>query len=76
MITMPAAMASMPTGLSVEAIGQEIERGLRLIVESLGTDRSVLYEFSPDGKSMVPRFLDGVTAWWPTCGSLLQGSGL
>jgi transcriptional regulator with GAF, ATPase, and Fis domain len=37
------------TGLPVEQIDEEIERGLRLLVEFLGTDRSTLSEFSPDG---------------------------
>ena len=37
------------TGLPIERIGEEIERGLRLIVELLGADRSTLFEFSPDG---------------------------
>jgi len=37
------------TGLPVERIDEEIERGLRLLVDFLGTDRSTLSEFSPDG---------------------------
>jgi transcriptional regulator with GAF, ATPase, and Fis domain len=37
------------TGLPVEQIDREIERGLCLLVEFLGTDRSTLSEFSPDG---------------------------
>jgi transcriptional regulator with GAF, ATPase, and Fis domain len=37
------------TGLPVEEIDGEIERGLRLLVEFLDTDRSTLSEFSPDG---------------------------
>src|SRR5947199_2397913 len=39
------------TGLPVEQIDEEIERGLRLLVEFLDTDRSTLSEFSPDGTS-------------------------
>jgi len=42
------------TGLPVERVGEEIERGLRLMVELLGTDRSTLFEFSPDGKTLTP----------------------
>jgi transcriptional regulator with GAF, ATPase, and Fis domain len=38
------------TGLPVDQVDEEIERGLRLLVEFLGTDRSTLSEFSPDGK--------------------------
>jgi len=38
------------TGLPVDHIDEEIERGLRLLVDFLGTDRSTLSEFSPDGK--------------------------
>jgi len=37
------------TGLSVNRIDEEIQRGLRLLVEFLGTDRSTLSEFSADG---------------------------
>jgi formate hydrogenlyase transcriptional activator len=37
------------TGLPVERIDDEIERGLRLLVEFLDTDRGTLSEFSPDG---------------------------
>ena len=37
------------TGLPVDQVDEEIERGLRLLVEFLGTDRSTLSEFSPDG---------------------------
>jgi formate hydrogenlyase transcriptional activator len=37
------------TGLPVDQIDEEIERGLRLLVEFLGTDRSTLSKFSPDG---------------------------
>jgi GAF domain-containing protein len=39
------------TGLPIERIDEEIERGLRLLVEFLDTDRSTLSEFSPDGTS-------------------------
>jgi transcriptional regulator with GAF, ATPase, and Fis domain len=46
------------TGLPVDQIDEEIERGLRLLVEFLGTDRSTLSEFSPDGKGFAH-----VAAW-------------
>jgi len=46
------------TGLPVEQIDEEIERGLRLLVEFLDTDRSILSEFSPDGTSFTH-----VAAW-------------
>jgi len=39
------------TGPPVEQIDAEIERGLRLLVEFLDTDRSTLSEFSPDATS-------------------------
>src|SRR6266481_9140548 len=42
------------TGLLLERVGEEVERGLRLIVEFLSTDRSTLFEFSPDGKTFTP----------------------
>ena len=37
------------TGMAAEAINSEIERALHMLVEFLGTDRSTLFEFSPDG---------------------------
>src|SRR5258705_13191737 len=37
------------TGLPLDRIDEEIQRGLRLLVEFLGTDRSTLSEFSADG---------------------------
>ena len=37
------------TRLPVERVHEEIERGLRQLVEFLDTDRSTLFEFSPDG---------------------------
>ena len=37
------------TGLAVDRIDEEIQRGLRLLVEFLETDRSTLSEFSADG---------------------------
>src|SRR6266478_7065812 len=46
------------TGLPVDQIDEEIERGLRLLVEFLGTDRSTLSEFSPDGTAFTH-----VAAW-------------
>jgi transcriptional regulator with GAF, ATPase, and Fis domain len=46
------------TGLPVDQIDGEIERGLRLLVEFLDTDRSTLSEFSPDGKGFAH-----VAAW-------------
>src|SRR5712691_1398480 len=46
------------TGLPVDQIDDEIERGLRLLVEFLGTDRSTLSEYSPDGKGFAH-----VAAW-------------
>src|SRR6266852_1091716 len=46
------------TGLPVDQVDEEIERGLRLLVEFLGTDRSTLSEFSPDGKGFAH-----VAAW-------------
>jgi formate hydrogenlyase transcriptional activator len=46
------------TGLPTERIDEEIERGLRLLVEFLDTDRSTLSEFSPDGTSFTH-----VAAW-------------
>ena len=46
------------TGLPVERIDDEIERGLRLLVEFLDTDRGTLSEFSPDGTSFTH-----VAAW-------------
>jgi len=46
------------TGLRVEQIDEEIERGLRLLVEFLGTDRGTLSEFSPDGAAFTH-----VAAW-------------
>ncbi len=42
------------TGLPIERIGEEIERGLRRIVDLLGADRSTVFEFSPDGQSLTP----------------------
>jgi formate hydrogenlyase transcriptional activator len=39
------------TGVHVDRIDGEIERGLRLLVEFLGVDRSTLSEFSVDGTS-------------------------
>jgi transcriptional regulator with GAF, ATPase, and Fis domain len=46
------------TGLPVERIDEEIKRGLRLLVEFLDTDRSILSEFSPDGRKFTH-----VAAW-------------
>src|SRR6266446_8680257 len=46
------------TGLPVDQIDEEIERGLRLLVEFLGTDRSTLSESSPDGTAFTH-----VAAW-------------
>jgi len=37
------------TGLPVQQIDAEIERGLRLLAEFLGTDRSTISEFAPGG---------------------------
>src|SRR5437867_13406434 len=37
------------TGLPLDRIDEEIQHGLRLLVEFLGTDRSTLSEFSADG---------------------------
>jgi hypothetical protein len=42
------------TRLPVARIDEEIERGLRLLVEFLGTDRSTLLQFSPDGTTLSP----------------------
>jgi transcriptional regulator with GAF, ATPase, and Fis domain len=42
------------TGLPVERIDEEIERGLRELVEFLGVDRSTLFHFSPDGTRLRP----------------------
>jgi transcriptional regulator with GAF, ATPase, and Fis domain len=42
------------TGLPVERIDEEIERGLRRLAEFLGTDRSTLFQFSPDGTRLSP----------------------
>ena len=42
------------TGLPIERVGEEIERGLRRIVDLLGADRSTVFEFSPDGQSLTP----------------------
>ena len=46
------------TRLPAERIHEEIERGLRQLVEFLDTDRSVLFEFSPDGTR-----LTAVASW-------------
>ena len=50
------------TGLPIERIGEEIQRGLRLLVELLGTDRSTLSEFSPDGGPRPPRLVGSARA--------------
>jgi GAF domain-containing protein len=42
------------TGLPVERIHEEIERGLQRLAEFLGTDRSTLFQFSPDGTRLSP----------------------
>ena len=42
------------TGIPIERIGEEVERGLRRMVELLGTDRCTLFEFSPDGRTITP----------------------
>ena len=42
------------THLPVERIAEEIEHGLRRLVEFLGTDRSTLFEFSSDGTRFTP----------------------
>ena len=42
------------TGLLVERVDKEIERGLRELVEFTGTDRSTLFQFSPDGTRLSP----------------------
>ena len=47
------------TRLPVERIHEEIERGLRRLVEFLDTDRSTLFEFSPDGTRLDGRRLVG-----------------
>src|SRR5258705_4043082 len=46
------------SGLPFDQIDQEIERGLRLLVEFLDTDRGTLSEFSPDGTHF-----NDVVAW-------------
>jgi len=40
------------TGLAAQEVDSEIERALRLLVEFLGTDRSTMFEFSPDASTL------------------------
>ena len=54
------------TRLPVERIHEEIERGLRQLVEFLDTDRSTLFEFSPDGTHLRPSPRGRAPGWSPT----------
>ena len=51
-VQLVADLSTRFTGLEAPRVDEEIERGLRLVVEFLGTDRSTLFEFSPDQKTL------------------------
>jgi len=52
--TFLASLSTRFTGLPGDRVDAEIERALRDLGEFLGTDRTVLWEFSVDGASLAP----------------------